>query len=877
VSEELGKTYQPAAIEKRWYELWEESGYFHVPASDSREPFTIVIPPPNVTGSLHMGHALDNTLQDILARYKRMDGFATLWLPGTDHAGIATQMVVEKLLAKEGIKRQELGREKFVARVWQWKAESGGKIVHQLRRLGASCDWTRERFTLDEGLSRAVRHVFVTLYNEGLIYRSAYLISWCPRCHTALSDLEVEHHDVDGELTYFRYPTADGKSITVATTRPETMLGDTAIAVHPDDARYKKQVGQTVKHPFLNRSFAIIADAFVDPKFGTGAVKITPAHDPNDYEMGKRHNLQFITVLDEEGKVNEEGGPYQGLDRFKARKKIVEDLKDQGLLEKVEPHRHAVGHCQRCGTIVEPRVSEQWFVKIAPLAKPAAEAVRHGKTKFVPENWTNTYLKWMDGIRDWCISRQLWWGHQIPVWYCGSCNKQTVAVEAPADCSHCHSKDITQDPDVLDTWFSSALWPFSTLGWPEKTPDLQKFYPTSVLVTGFDIIFFWVARMMMMGIKFMKEPPFGTVHIHALVRDEKGQKMSKSKGNVVDPLEIMDRYGTDAFRFALTAFAIQGRDISLSEKRIEGYRNFMTKLWNASRFALTALGSEKLPSQVAEPKTLANRWLRSRLNEVTKSVRTGFDEMRFSESAEALYHFIWHEFCDWYLELIKPAVYAEKKDSETLETLAYVLDRVLRLLHPIAPFITEEIWHRLPTEKRSPSIMLADFPKADGYTDDQAVETLGKIQKVVEGIRNIRSENRINPSLKIKVLMSLVEGKPAAWMKTVEEHEALIRLLAGVSEIEFQTKNFPKPSALGIVGDLEIRVPLAGLVDTEEEKKRLEKEHSKLLKDIDFLQKRLDDPNYSKKAPPQLIEKDRAKLSDARANLERIDRSMKGL
>ncbi len=866
-SKEFEKTYNPKEVEERWYPVWEKAGYFHVLSDDPRNPFAIVIPPPNVTGSLHIGHALDNTLQDVLIRYKRMCGFATLWLPGTDHAGIATQNVVERELAKEGVDRHKLGREKFVERVWKWKRESGGKIVFQLRRLGASCDWTRERFTLDEGLSRAVRTVFVTLYNEGLIYRSSYLISWCPRCHTALSDLEVDHVELNGQLTYFRYETTDGRSLTVATTRPETMLGDTAVAVHPDDPRFRSLVGAVIRHPFVNRTFSVIADAMVDPKFGTGAVKVTPAHDPNDYELGKKHNLGFITILDEAARMNAEAGLYAGLDRFEARKKVVADLKARGFFEKAEPHRHAVGHCQRCKTIVEPRISEQWFVKIAPLAKPAMEAVQSGRTKFIPENWTKVYLDWMNNIRDWCISRQLWWGHQIPVWYCSKCGEKTVVVETPSTCRACGSKEISQDPDVLDTWFSSALWPFSTLGWPEKTKDLQKFYPTSVLVTSFDIIFFWVARMMMMGLKFMHDIPFRTVHIHALVRDEKGQKMSKSKGNVIDPIHIMEKYGTDAVRFALCSFAIQGRDIPVSEKRIEGYRNFVNKLWNAARLVSTLQETAPNAAEPSEPSTLADRWIRTRLNDVVASVREAIESMNFNVAADTLYQFIWHEFCDWYLEIAK-------QPGENRPTLLYVMKRILLLAHPIMPFITEEIWQRFPSDGKTPSIMLAPYPTPDGYRSDEALVSFALVQKAVEGLRNVRSENRIAPSLKLKAYARVPQGDRKA-LEKLKLHKDLIQTLAGLSELEFDSKSVPKQTALAIMENVELLVPLEGLVNVAAETDRLKKERLKAEKDCEFLERRLSDGKYRANAPAELISKNEEKLKEARGRVEKIDRSLK--
>lgn len=875
----LPKVYDPSGIEERWYAQWEKSNHFHVRASDPRPAFAIVIPPPNVTGLLHMGHALDNTLQDILIRYKRMDDFAALWVPGTDHAGIATQNVVERKLAKENLTRHQVGREKFVDEVWEWKKNSGTKIIQQLKRLGASCDWTRERFTMDPGLSKAVRKVFVTLYQEGLIYRSSYLISWCPRCETALSDLEVEHQEIDGELTYFNYETTEGEKITVATTRPETMLGDTAIAVNPQDRRYKKFIGKTIQHPFIKRTFPIIADSSVKKEFGTGAVKITPAHDPNDYELGKAFKLPFLTILDPKARIDLPGTEYHGMDHLAARKKIISNLKTRNLFVKTENHRHAVGHCHRCRTAVEPRISEQWFVKIEPLAKPAIQAVEKGKTCFVPENWTKTYLDWMYNIRDWCISRQLWWGHRIPVWYCDDCGEKTVALEDPQTCSFCTSKNLRQDPDVLDTWFSSALWPFSTLGWPKETPDLKKFYPTSVLVTGFDIIFFWVARMMMMGLKFMKDVPFHTVHIHALVRDEKGQKMSKSKGNVVDPLEIMDRYGTDAFRFTLTSLAAQGRDILLSEKRIEGYRNFMNKLWNASRFVLMTVGNEETDVTQANPKTMPDRWIRSRLNEVIGEVRRALEEMRFNEVAEALYQFTWHEFCDWYIELIKPhfAKGASTQDqSSSQKTMLFVLDKLLRLLHPIIPFVTEEIWQKLPIKKETPNILLAPYPKVDAFQSKEDIKVFSTLKKAVEAARNFRSENRIPPSKQMKTF--LCETGKSTTLQTLKTHQTYLEILAGLElcfDQNIAPKNSKNFSSLPI-GDpnLELQISWEGLIDMEAEKERIKKNLTKAKEDQSFLEKRLADHQYRKKAPSHLIKKDESKLADAKSRIQQYNQEL---
>ncbi len=874
----LPKTYDPSGIEERWYAHWEDSGYFHVSASDSRTPFTIVIPPPNVTGVLHMGHALDNTLQDILIRYKRMDNFASLWVPGTDHAGIATQNVVEKALRAEGKSREELGRDEFEKKVWEWKEKSGTHIVKQLRRLGSSCDWSRERFTLDPGLSRAVRKVFVSLYQEGLIYRSSYLISWCPRCQTALSDLEVEYQELASELTYFDYETTEGKRISVATTRPETMLGDTAVAVNPKDRRFKGLVGKTIQHPFVAREFPIVADSVVEKEFGTGAVKVTPAHDPNDYDLGQRHKLEFVTILNEKAQI-EAGSDYDGLDRLKARKKVVADLKSRGLFIKTEPYRHAVGHCQRCRTVIEPRISEQWFVKVAPLAKPAIDAVRTKKTQFVPENWSKTYLDWMENVRDWCISRQLWWGHRIPVWYCGTCSERTVTIEDPDKCAHCGGKELRQDSDVLDTWFSSALWPFSTLGWPEKTDDLKKFYPTSVLVTGFDIIFFWVARMMMMGLKFMGDVPFEKAHIHALIRDEHGKKMSKSKGNVVDPLAIMEKYGTDAFRFALTAFAAQGRDILLSEKRIEGYRNFINKLWNAARFVLTTTESKQSLPESDGLATMPDRWIRSRLNQVICRVRTALDEMKFNEAAEQLYQFTWHEFCDWYLELIKPHFQPEadpKVRASSQETILLVLDQLLRLLHPLVPFVTEEIWQKLPISREHASIMLAPYPQDSGYSSEEDLRDFSTIRTLIEAIRNIRSENHLPRSQKMKA--EIAGNLKSSAGQTILRHQAYIETLAGLDTIGTDPKNqldrnaTPPPVEV-LFGQAEVKfwLSLAGLVDRDSELRRLKKAHEKAIADCAFLSKRLSDPKYRTKAPAHLVSKDENKLKQFEAEALKLE------
>ncbi|MDX2495322.1 MAG: valine--tRNA ligase, partial [Desulfuromusa sp.] len=723
---ELPKGYDPTQVEQKWFDVWEQRGDFHADENSPKPHYSIVIPPPNVTGVLHMGHALNNTLQDILCRWKRMSGYEVLWMPGMDHAGIATQNVVEKQLAAENKDRHDLGREAFVERVWKWREESGGKIINQLKRLGASCDWQRERFTMDEGLSTAVREVFVSLYEDGLIYRDNRLINWCPRCHTALSDLEVEHDDKHGNLWHLRYPVqGTDQHLIVATTRPETMLGDTAVAVHPEDERYQNLIGKNVLLPLMDRKIPIIADEYVDMEFGSGAVKITPAHDFNDFEIGKRHNLEFINVLDESGMINENGGSYVGIERNAARTKVVADLEVQGLLEKVDDYTNAVGECYRCKTVIEPYMSKQWYVAVKSLAAEAIKAVDSGQTKIVPQQWEKTYYEWMNNIQDWCVSRQIWWGHRIPAWFCDDCGEITVSREDVSRCKHCDSTNLHQETDVLDTWFSSALWPFSTMGWPEQTDTLQKFYPTSCLVTGFDILFFWVARMMMMGIKFMDDVPFKEVYIHALVRDSHGQKMSKSKGNVIDPLTIVDEYGADAFRYTLCAFAAMGRDIKLSTDRIGGYRNFVNKLWNASRFALMNLEDFKPAEKGLADLSLsqADQWILSRYAFAAEEVNKALTNYKFNDAASILYSFTWHEFCDWYIELSKDNLYGDdvvaRKSTQTV--LFTVLEGLLRMLHPIIPFVTEEIWNALPGERGSDSIMQADYPTAALIATDEVV------------------------------------------------------------------------------------------------------------------------------------------------------------
>ncbi|BCR04402.1 valine--tRNA ligase [Desulfuromonas versatilis] len=874
----LPKGYEPQEVEKKWYGQWEGQGFFHADESSSKPHYSIVIPPPNVTGVLHMGHALNNTLQDILVRWKRMTGHEVLWMPGTDHAGIATQNVVEKQLAAAGSDRHEIGREQFIERVWKWREESGGQIINQLKRLGASCDWQRERFTMDEGLSKAVREVFVRLYEEGLIYRDNRLINWCPRCHTALSDLEVEHEDKKGNLWHLRYPVVGSdRCLVVATTRPETMLGDTAVAVNPEDERYADLIGKKVRLPLVNREIPIVADEYVDKEFGSGAVKITPAHDFNDFEIGKRHDLEFINIFDPSGIVNENGGPYNGLERYAARKQVVADLEAQGLLEKIDDYANAVGECYRCKTIIEPYMSKQWYVAVKPLAEEAIKAVQDGRTRIVPAQWEKTYYEWMFNIQDWCISRQIWWGHRIPAWFCDACDQISVSREDLTVCAHCGSAEIRQETDVLDTWFSSALWPFSTMGWPEQTETLGKFYPTSCLVTGFDILFFWVARMMMMGLKFMGEAPFKEVYIHALVRDAQGQKMSKSKGNVIDPLTVIEEYGTDAFRYTLTAFAAMGRDIKLSTERIAGYRNFTNKLWNASRFALMNLEGFD-PAGVDPGKldlSLADQWILTRLAEAAEKTNQALAEYKFNDAAGILYAFTWHEFCDWYIELSKDDLYGDDPAVKVrAQAVVFtVLEQLLRLLHPIMPFITEEIWQALPGERPVPSIMVADYPTGAGLpVDTEGAARMELIMEVIKGIRNIRGEMDVPPS---KQIAAVLDCRSEASLAVLKQGEGYIRALARVAELQAGVGiERPGQAATQVAGDVEILLPLAGLINVDEEEKRLQKEIAKVEKDVAMFTKKLSNEKFVANAPPEVLEKDRGKLRDAEEKLGILQQSL---
>jgi valyl-tRNA synthetase len=871
--EMMPKGYEPKEVESRWYQYWEDHQLFRASAKSEKEPFCIVIPPPNVTGSLHMGHALNNTLQDILCRYKRMKGYNVLWQPGMDHAGIATQNVVERDLARKGTDRHRVGREKFIELVWEWKQKYGGVILTQLKRLGCSCDWSRERFTMDEGLSRAVREVFVRLYQEGLIYRGDYIINWCPRCRTALADLEVEHEETESHLYYIRYRFQGREgSLTVATTRPETLLGDTAVAVNPEDGRFRNLEGQTVILPILHRPIPVIADRYVDKEFGTGALKITPAHDPNDFEIGNAHGLERIRVIDDDGKMNELSGPYRGMDRFECRGKILEDLKKEGLLEKIEPYRHSVGHCYRCKNMVEPLLSKQWFVKVASLAEEAVKSVKEGRTRIVPAQWELVYYEWMNNIKDWCISRQIWWGHRIPAWYCRNCGQVNVKKEDPQECEHCGSKDIVQETDVLDTWFSSALWPFSTLGWPDETDELKTFYPTTTMVTGFDILFFWVARMMMMGIHFMGDVPFSDVYIHALVRDAYGKKMSKSKGNVIDPLEVMDQFGTDAFRFTLAALAAQGRDVKLAQERIEGYRHFVNKLWNSARLVLMNFAEEDEEFEEAGY-TFADRWVLSRLHQVCEEVGRALDEYRFNDGASLCYQFIWHEFCDWYLEMAKENLYSSAPASRrsTMSVLVKGLKAILKLLHPFMPFVTEEIWQRLPDTRES--IMGAPFPEAHEFPfDEQALKEMNLIMGAITGIRNIRGEMNIAPAKKVDISIEVPDQAEAA---VIRNNLAHIRSLARVESITVGSSIAkPEGSATSVFGSNQVHVILKGLIDFEEEKKRIRKEIKKVEKDYEMSKTKLSNSQFLDKAPQEIVDSVKEKVEFMHQQLDKLNRNL---
>jgi valyl-tRNA synthetase len=901
---ELPKNYEPASIESRWYAEWTARGYFHADASAPKAPFAIMIPPPNVTGVLHMGHALGQTIEDIFTRWRRMAAYNAMWLPGTDHAGIATQMVVEReLKAKEGKTRHDLGREEFVKRIWDWRGRTGDRILEQLKMLGCSLDWERTTFTMDPQYSKAVIEAFVRLHEEGLIYRAKRLINWCPSCRTALSDLEVDYDEgVQGELYEFAYPLADGSGeVVVATTRPETMLGDTAVAVHPDDPRHQSKIGKMLDHPFIDRQLPVIADAIlVDPKFGTGAVKVTPAHDPNDFETGQRHKLPMISIFDEAGVVNAEGGEFAGLDRFNARKAVKARLKELRLERGSKPHVHAVGHCQRCETVVEPMLSTQWFVKMEPLAKPAIEAVEQGKTKFVPESWSKTFFHWMHNIRDWCISRQLWWGHRIPVWYCASCKEMTVARTTPNFCGHCGggSDVLKQDEDVLDTWFSSWLWPFATLGWPNETRELKTFYPTTMLDTGYDILFFWVARMMMAGLHFMKKVPFRIVYLHTMVTDDKGDKMSKVKGNTIDPVDVIQQHGADALRFALawlTTQAAQGKNIKFAIANVEDARRFANKIWNSARFVqlnLEGYDADRFADQVAEGPDraefdLPERWILSRVQRAAEEVDTALEEYRIADAAQAAYHFVWNELCDWYIELAKTGLQRAAPGSEARlkiqGALVTALETAMRLLHPFMPFITEEIWQQLPKGSGAPqSIMITLYPVRDvRFYDDASESSMALVQKIIVALRAIRAEKNIPGPAKIITLLAVTDD----YKKTIlEGYKTIIAEHGRCSEVrvrrsgasfsgEFSLDNI----ATALAGDVEVMVPLDGLVDPGSERDKLDKDLAKLVNDRDYLARKLSNPKFVERAPLEVLDKDRARLTELSTAIEKLEAALRRL
>ncbi|MGE4357550.1 MAG: valine--tRNA ligase [Candidatus Omnitrophota bacterium] len=915
---ELSPKYNPQEVEDKWYRFWEENNLFSAKADASRKPFCIVIPPPNVTGILHMGHALNNTIQDILIRFKRMQGFNSLWIPGTDHAGIATQNVVEKEIAKEGLRRQDLGREKFLERVWQWKDKYGSTIIQQLKKLGASCDWQRTRFTMDEEYSKAVLEVFVKLYNKGLIYRSNYIINWCPRCQTALSDEEAPHEEVEGNLYYIKYPfsnitfgqqdTNQVEYIVVATTRPETMLGDTAVAVNPKDKRYKKFIGRRVILPLMNREIKIIADSLVDMDFGSGALKVTPAHDPQDYLLGKKHKLEFINVMSPDGRMNENAGKFKGLDRFECRKKVVEELERLGLLEKVEPYKHSVGHCYRCHTIIEPYLSLQWFVRMKPLAKPAIKVVKKGRIKFFPARWTKIYLNWMENIQDWCISRQIWWGHRIPVYYCKNCISQEAQRKSqkslfplainkkqkgiivsrikPDKCPYCRGEDIYQDEDVLDTWFSSWLWPFATLGWPishtaryplqnkgkdnvselaisDKQKDLAYFYPTSVLVTAQEIIFFWVARMIMAGLEFMKKIPFRHVYIHGTVRDLSGKKMSKSLGNIIDPLDIIKNYGADALRFSIISITAVGQDIFLSDEKFKLGRNFCNKIWNAARFILMNIPSFDISSSVLTENrlTLADRWILSRLQKTIRMVSEALERYNFNESANILYQFFWHEFCDWYIELAKPCLsnnYISREYRETTGAiLLKVLETFLRLLHPFMPFITEELWQKIKGRYRGisgESIMISRWPEYEHeLINEKAEEGMEIIQEIIKGVRNICVEMGVPIEKRIKLVIKVTDDG----IKLLKDNKQYLEYLLKIESLELGTEiKKPSFSSSLIIKDIEVYVILEGLIDLAKEKERIREKLDSVNKLLEKINSKISDKKFVSFAPKEIIEKE---------------------
>ena len=867
---DLATKYNPAEVEDRIYQTWLDGKYFHANLDERKTPYTIVIPPPNITGQLHMGHALDNTLQDILIRYHRMKGFDTLWLPGTDHASIATEAKIVEALKKEGVTKQDLGREKFLERAWDWKAQYGGRIVEQLKKMGSSCDWDRERFTLDEGCSKAVKEVFVRLYEKDLIYRGERIINWCPHCLTSISDAEVEYEEKDGSFWHLRYPLADGSGdVLLATTRPETMFGDTAVAVHPDDERYKDLVGKKVILPIMNTEIPIVADEYVEMDFGTGVVKITPAHDPNDFEVGLRHNLPIINVMTDDGYMNDvPPEQYRGMDRYECRKALVKQLEEEGYLVKVEPMKHNVGTCYRCGTSVEPRVSKQWFVRMEPLAKPAIDIVKNGKVKFVPDRFDKTYYHWMENIKDWCISRQLWWGHRIPAWYCDDCDEITVSREEPTKCAHCGSEHIHQDPDTLDTWFSSALWPFSTLGWPDETPELKHYFPTNTLVTGYDIIFFWVARMIFSSCEQMNAEPFDTVLIHGLVRDAQGRKMSKSLGNGIDPLEIIDQYGADALRFTLATGNSPGNDMRFSTEKVEASRNFANKIWNAARFILMNIDDSEEAPHIPEKLAIEDKWIISKLNTLAKDVNANIDNYELGIAVQKLYDFIWDCFCDWYIEIAKIRLQQGGEEAANARAvLIYVLSNALKLLHPFMPFITEEIWLTLPHDGES--IMISAYPEYDEALDFAQDETeFERIMTAVKAIRNRRAEMNVPPSKKAEVFID------TTFDKTFEQGTIYMQRLAYASSVTVCADVEIEGAVQIITEDAKIFIPMNELVDFEAEKARLNKELADAKKDLEFFSRKLNNPGFMAKAPEAEVEKTKLSAAKIEEKIKMLEESI---
>ncbi|MCD8026948.1 MAG: valine--tRNA ligase [Clostridiales bacterium] len=872
MAKELAKSYNPSEFEDKIYDFWMKGNYFHAEVDKDKKPYTIVMPPPNITGQLHMGHALDETLQDILIRWRRMQGFSALWLPGTDHASIATEAKIAEAMREEGVTKDDIGREGFLKRAWEWKDKYGSRITSQLKKLGSSCDWEREHFTMDEGCSKAVKEVFVKLYDKGLIYRGERIINWCPHCCTSISDAEVDFAEQDGSFWHLRYPLADGSGyVELATTRPETLLGDTAVAVHPDDERYKNIIGKTVILPIVGREIPVVADTYVEMEFGTGVVKITPAHDPNDFEVGLRHNLEVINVMDETAHMNENAGKYQGMDRYECRKEIVKDLEDGGFLVKIEPIKHNVGTCYRCKTTVEPRVSKQWFVKMKPLAEPAIECVKDGETKIIPDRFEKVYYHWMENIKDWCISRQLWWGHRIPAWYCDDCGEVIVAKEAPAACPKCGKNHLHQDEDTLDTWFSSALWPFSTLGWPDKTPELEYFYPTDTLATGYDIIFFWVARMIFSACEQTGKAPFKTVFMHGIVRDENGVKMSKSLGNGIDPLEVIDKYGADALRFFLATGNSPGNDMRYSEKRVESCANFANKLWNASRYVHMNIDDFDVPCELPDTLTTEDKWIVSTLNTVAREVNENLEKFELGIAVQKLYDFIWDCYCDWYIELTKARLSSEGEDAQNArQVLLYVLDNILRLLHPFMPFVTEEIWQTIPHSGET--IMLAKYPEySEKHNFPEAVIETERIMDAVRAIRNRRAEMNVPPSRKAKVYIT------TKFPQTFIDGSPFIEKLASASEVEV-SDSFEIDGAVTIVtADAKIYIPMDELVDRKAELARLNKELEQVKKRLAQSEGKLNNQGFVSKAPEAVVEKVKGQAAKEREQIALIEATISAL